>query len=220
MVETASRTGQLLLQRDLHLASPASLLSAHLRITINTEEDSIHSLAIQQLSPWAHQELGSWIQAQTREGDVSTIGWACGRYWDLSVVRARVWARCCEKYPQLVPETVRKLEATAPAIGEHVQDQDGSIMAGTSRAELRAHLGRQTLRCQRDGATVIFKWKIEFDWTGEVQSKLGVETAFPRTWNEADERKSLAKVPKVFNRLVKERGVSEAIRIVVSVIWP
>lgn len=63
------------------------------------------------------------------------------------------------------------------------------------------------------------RWEIGFDWTGEVESRLGARARFPKVWHEVDERRGLEKVPMVFDRLVKERGVFNAVEIMSGVVF-
>ena len=63
------------------------------------------------------------------------------------------------------------------------------------------------------------RWEIGFDWTGEVESRLGARARFPEVWYEVDERRGLGKVPTVFDRLVRERGVFEAVEILSGVVF-
>jgi len=63
------------------------------------------------------------------------------------------------------------------------------------------------------------KWEVGFDWTGEVESRVSAKARFPEVWYEVDERRGLGKVPAVFDRLVRERGVFEAVRIMSGVIF-
>ena len=235
----ALESDTLLRQQDLTLTSPSSLLVANLHLTINTSNDSVDTLVLASLSPWANQELGSWMRAQAPTGDISTIGWACGRYWDLALKRAKIWAHCCETYPHLVPSTLSNVRSPLQETNaQSVNKSKGRQRAGTtadmdasaaehsetvdslSRAQLRAHLGRHSLRFSGDGVTVNFRWQIGFDWTGEAESRVGVQAAFPKAWSDADDRKSLRRLGEVFGTLVKERGVSDAIRVVIGLVWP
>ncbi|KAK3401827.1 hypothetical protein B0T20DRAFT_369569 [Sordaria brevicollis] len=46
------------------------------------------------------------------------------------------------------------------------------------------------------------QWKIEFDWTGEARSDIGVFVALPGKWHKCDERGQLAKIPNLFDDLI------------------
>jgi len=89
-----------------------------------------------------------------------------------------------------------------------------------SRRELRRHLGRTELVFQSAEVKLRIAWRIQFDWTGEAESVVRAQAAFPAAWHEADERRSLHKVPATFERLVRERGVFEAVRVVVGLLFP
>ncbi|KAK0704092.1 hypothetical protein B0T21DRAFT_106683 [Apiosordaria backusii] len=62
-------------------------------------------------------------------------------------------------------------------------------------------------------------WKIEFDWTGEARSDLGVLVGMPGKWHKHDERGQLSGIPRLFDELI--RGGEEplsAVRTVVSLL--
>ena len=88
-----------------------------------------------------------------------------------------------------------------------------------SRKELMRHLRRKELVFQSADVRLRIMWRIQFDWTGEAESVVQAHATFPAAWRDADERKSLYKVPATFDSLVRERGVFEAIRVVVGLLF-
>ncbi|KFY06281.1 hypothetical protein V492_08091, partial [Pseudogymnoascus sp. VKM F-4246] len=59
---------------------------------------------------------------------------------------------------------------------------------------------------------VTVQWRITLDWTGEAEHAISASARVPRSWHEQDERRSLAKVPEMFRKLVESRGPVVAIR--------
>ncbi|CAP66514.1 uncharacterized protein PODANS_4_3220 [Podospora anserina S mat+] len=62
-------------------------------------------------------------------------------------------------------------------------------------------------------------WKIEFDWTGEARSDIGVLVGMPGKWRKHDERGQLSGIPRLFDELVQ--GGEDpliAVRTVVSLL--
>ncbi|KAI0129898.1 hypothetical protein BJ170DRAFT_291673 [Xylariales sp. AK1849] len=49
-------------------------------------------------------------------------------------------------------------------------------------------------------------WRIVLDWTGEGSSKLGVLVQAPGKWHASDDRGSLAAIPDLFDKLVRDGG--------------
>ncbi|KAI0601223.1 hypothetical protein F4775DRAFT_543300 [Biscogniauxia sp. FL1348] len=98
-----------------------------------------------------------------------------------------------------------------------------------SRAELLPQLGRTSLDLELSGVeaggsvddvpTARVQWRIEFDWTGEARSKIGLLVGAPAKWHGHDEKKSLAGIPEVFDKLVREsKDPMEALRTVVALV--
>ncbi|KFY31973.1 hypothetical protein V494_07897 [Pseudogymnoascus sp. VKM F-4513 (FW-928)] len=63
---------------------------------------------------------------------------------------------------------------------------------------------------------VTVQWRIALDWTGEAEHAISASARVPRSWHEQDERRSLAKVPEMFRKLVESRGPVVAVRTVVT----
>ena len=94
------------------------------------------------------------------------------------------------------------------------------LSASVPRSDFVANISSQSLLFSRSDVSLLISWHIGFDWIGEVESDISAVTSFPRTWRNADERGSLGKVGEAFDRLVRERGVLDGIRIMVQLIFP
>ncbi|MCJ1250947.1 hypothetical protein MMC30_008176 [Trapelia coarctata] len=247
LVPSSSSDEPLLQHHDITLSSPKELLKVELRLSVNTNNQAVDSLALITISPWADLELGRWARKVVTTGDIASVGWACGRYWDVAATRARCWNRCCAAFPNLLStlllnENVRTLGVGPGKVPFPKQrgrkrkedvaggDDDGSNSERESEGDLQSdpeiprssilkHLGRQSLLFTRSGVSILISWSIDFDWTGEAESHVSATASFPQSWRNADERASLGKIGGVFDRLVRERGVFEAVKVVVVLLF-
>lgn len=247
LVPSSGSDKPLLQRHDITLSSPHDLLKVELHLSVSTSNQTVDSLDLVSISPWADRELGNWARKVITTGDISSVGWACGRYWDVASIRARCWNRCCAKLPNLLgtilseedvatggvlrgnrPSSKRKGRKRKVAIAEaddsgsnSDRDSDDESLSEPriSRSSLFEHLGRQSLLFTRSGVSLLISWSIDFDWTGEAESHVSAAASFPQCWRDADERASLRKIGDVFDRLVGERGVFEAVKGVVALLF-
>ncbi|KAK3332286.1 hypothetical protein B0T19DRAFT_398066 [Cercophora scortea] len=80
-------------------------------------------------------------------------------------------------------------------------------------------LGSSAAGDEMEGSTLRVQWRIEFDWTGEARSNIGVLVGVPGKWHKCDERGQLSGIPKMFDELIQ--GGDEpltAVRTVVSLL--
>jgi hypothetical protein len=188
-------------KHEIMLTGPSTLLSCTMDLTISSDQadpgnPTVDSLHIRNLSPWAKREVGSWMEERAEEGDISVIGFALGRYWDVSVTRAQCWMRCCRELGHLVTCATdaqrSEKEKEQKKRGKKTQRQidDDEEMLDTnevqtpakslSKRELHTHLGRQELILENDNVILRISWHIQFDLTGEVESVISAKAAFPK----------------------------------------
>ena len=228
----------LLQQQDISLRSSDELLHVGLRLLVNTVTETVDSLSLTQTSSWAESELGDWIRKQTLTGNITSIGWACGRYWEASSFRAECFDKCYQKYSKLLQgqrlhggeerdanNKVQSCATTSDAGNTSPQDEpnppppDESLQS-VPRRTIALLLGRQSLLFTRGGVSLLFIWQMTFDWAGEVEGQVSVATEFPASWEKADQRGSLDRVPELFEKLVTERGVLESLDVIVGLLFP
>lgn len=243
LLPSTAPNAPLLQRHDITLSSPHDLLSVKLSLTTNTTTETIEHLKVISLSQWAIPELESWIRRRALDGEISSISWATGRYWEVAQLRAKCWEHCERDYGELVAHKGNKArtptsrkepalpkrrgrprkEDKAQADKTHTDgddhDDDETPMQSISRHDLLTHLGRSALLFQRNGVSLLISWRIDFDWTGEVQSHMAAHAAFPARWARADERNSLGKVGQVFQQLVKVKGVFGAVGVIVGLVF-
>lgn len=163
--------------------------------------------AVRELQPFIEKITSSQApphSALTR--NVSVLSWAMSEWYRVALKRAKFWHALEE---QLGPEakdgfsevvrTMRtrkrrrkRARGEADDVGGSFESTDsgGSALDGMllSKADLLPHMGRSTMDlgipCLAEEGTgttseLRVSWGIEFDWTGEARSKLGVEIAVP-----------------------------------------
>lgn len=163
--------------------------------------------AVGELQPFVKKITSSHApphSALTR--NVSVLSWAMGEWYRVALKRAKFW-HALEK--QLGPEAKDGLPKVVRAmrtrkrrkkrargqvddVGASFESTDsaGSALDGMllSKADLLPHMGRSTMDlsipCLAEEGTgaaseLRVRWGIEFDWTGEARSKLGVDVGVP-----------------------------------------
>ncbi|MCJ1438844.1 hypothetical protein MMC27_008234 [Xylographa pallens] len=233
LVPSSDSSQPWLQHHDITLASLGDLLRIELHLSVNPTDQSVNSLTLNSVSSWAASELGDWFSDQAASGELPIIGWACGRYWEVALLRARCWNRCSQQFRGLIPATFelnsskiyvdidsadpkRKLSSADGDENDLNQREDIEDMSDSS---IRSKLGQQSILFSASGVSFLVTWQLKFDWTGEVESCISACASFPKAWQNADERASLGKIGEVFDRLLQDRGVFEAVRIVVGLLY-
>ncbi|KAH6678380.1 hypothetical protein B0J14DRAFT_582567 [Halenospora varia] len=234
---TTQSADQPTFQKHLIRAShPSGLFAAKLSMLVNSSTLSIVEIEIPKLDSAAEKELGPFVRKRAGgEGplgkDISAICWAMGRWTEVASKRARAW---CAMEEELCSAEAREITLQKSRQGKKRKRQ-GSIILGEDEADevdlssrgrlyptrdILHHMGRTSMEISDENVEILFEWKIGFDWTGEVENSLSASARSPRSWQEADDRNSLARIPDMFNRLVKESGPLVAMRAVVGLIMP
>ncbi|KAI0376063.1 hypothetical protein F5Y04DRAFT_286298 [Hypomontagnella monticulosa] len=230
-------------------SSSPGLFAAMIEMTINTKTLAIVELRVPRLEPSAVGEMGPFIEGVIRGNgtsaltrNISVVTWAMGEWLRIAMRRARFWcavtrdlgsneglARCAR---QMRKDTRRRAGRPASTVNDgDDDDDDDELEAGVSkmrftRADLLPHLGRTNLDLElftldnpNEVPSVRVQWRIEFDWTGEARSKLGLLLGAPAKWHGRDTRGTLTSIPGMFDRLVQENeDPLEALRTVVALL--
>ena len=248
LVPQSGTDSSLLKHVDIRLRSPQNVLQVELRLSVSPETESVEALSLRQLSSWAKPELETWTQKLASKCDLSTIGWACGRYWDVACIRAKCWNRCYQKFGDLVPHPVGS-DGKAVGIDEaqvpvsrrrgssrnaENRSDEGSLSGNDgqesgaeephdklsmSRSTLLVHIGRTSLLFSRSNISLLISWRIDFDWTGEPVSDVSASASYPKSWVSTDTRASLDNVGRLFDRLVRKLGVYGAVTVIVPLLF-
>lgn len=197
----------LLRQHSMSIRDPNGFFAAKLEMVVNTDTLRIDQLRVPRLDPAAISELGPFVeticagkQNSAMDRNVSILGWAMAEWHRISVERARVWClleREVADRGRLLEIVGRMRKRKRP--GRRAQDDEegegGTDSTGTAegagefpRAALLAHMGRTNFEVPLpdDGEEdesrwpcLRIQWRIEFDWTGEGVSRVGVLLGVP-----------------------------------------
>lgn len=195
----------------IDIVSPQKLLTAQISVIIDTLANEVLDMHILALSPWAERELGTYLRQRAQENDLGNACWAIESYWNIVHKRAQHWHRCESTFGHLLPGRT----------GEDRENTPVQAKANTkvSRRNLNRHLGRDSITLQDRHVLLKLDWRIGFDWTGDAESQVAVEPAFPRAWTEDDYGKTFGKVPETFASLLQSRGAFEATRVLVALLF-
>jgi len=186
-------------RQDLTMSAPRQLLRAKLQITINIASQSIDQLRILGMSPWADGELGGWLRALPVDSNLSVIGTAFGRYYEMCRDRAQCFLEAEQELKVLL--TSRR------------------IVDGPEHLRLSTYLGRQDVSFARDHVGLDVTWLVSFNDDGETESRVTAKARLPDTWRRTVGAE-LDKIGDAFELLVKEKGALEAILVVCRLMFP
>ncbi|KAL3424423.1 hypothetical protein PVAG01_03704 [Phlyctema vagabunda] len=224
--------------------SQSGLFAAKLAMTVNMSNLSVASIDIEKLDRNAEAELGAFMRKRlsdrdedieyTLGKDITVLCWAMGRWAEVSVLRARLWCAIELELgtPEARKDTIQKASRKrkrkrAVAVDEEVA-ADLADMADENghqkwtRRQLLPHMGRTALEISDEAyhVEIRFEWRMDFDWTGEIESIISASARIPKHWQQEDDRRSLTKIPETFNRMVLDMGPLGAARALVGLLMP
>ncbi|CAK7264446.1 hypothetical protein SEPCBS57363_001078 [Sporothrix epigloea] len=177
--------------------------------------------------------------------NVTVLTWAMGEWLRVAVRRAKFWSVLARKLQDkpgansedgaagvagLVSEILqvrteqrrkKRRKGNTPEPDEDSDDETNKVRAApVSQIELLEHLGRTAMDFAVTAvSSVRIEWEIRFDWTGEAQSRITLLVGVPGKWRKADKRGRLARLPKLFDQLVRDSGdPMEAVQTVVALL--
>ncbi|KAI1468980.1 uncharacterized protein F4812DRAFT_450793 [Daldinia caldariorum] len=247
--DDAANQGPLLQKYTISASSTVpGVFAATIEMVVNTKRLSIAELKVARLEPSAVGELGPFVErvvkgtgtsALTR--NISVITWAMGEWLRVATRRARFWCAIERdlKSSEGLAKCVREMRTDTRRKGRGRQattarddEDDNEELEGQAdkmrftKANIFPHLGRTDLDLELpilddpDGApTIRIKWRIEFDWTGEARSKIGLLLETPAKWHGQDKKRSLTNIPGVFDKLIQEnKDPMEALKTVIALL--
>ncbi|KAG8671086.1 hypothetical protein FPOAC2_04406 [Fusarium poae] len=214
------------------------LFTAKVEMTVNPLELSVLHLNVTDLEPAAKPELGPFIQKictgdcnRSMQRNVGIVTWAMGEWLRVAVERAGFW---CQLEQTLGTKNgISEMTTQMRTRKRRRKDDDGdedmdesTQVDSVKKVDLIRYMGQQHYDisipyndAEESGANVRFNWKVEFDWTGEAQTKLSVLVGAPGKWHQTDERGVLGKIPKLFEELVHgHQNTETAVKTIVALI--
>ncbi|KAI1104995.1 hypothetical protein F4804DRAFT_166532 [Jackrogersella minutella] len=238
-----------LLQKHIISASSTTpgLFAARIEMTVNTKSLAIAELSVPRLEPSAVSELGPFVEKVAQDAgtsalkrNITVITWAMSEWLRVATRRARFWCAVerdlgnsegLVKCTKQMRKDTRKKGPGRPALTDGSDDEDDELETGDeknrfTKADLLPHLGRTHLDLELTSPdesdeipSIRIQWRIEFDWTGEAQSKMGLLLGVPAKWHGHDTRGSLKSIPSMFDKLTQEnKDPMEALRTVVALV--
>ncbi|KAK2673755.1 hypothetical protein RAB80_011298 [Fusarium oxysporum f. sp. vasinfectum] len=215
------------------------IFTAKIEMTVNATDLTVLDLGVTALEPAAKSELGPFIRKictgdcnRSMQRNIGILSWAMGEWLRVAIDRAGFWCQLEQSLDSKdgVSEAAARMRSKKHRrrrdSGEDSDEDEPTRVEYVKKADLIRCLGQQHFDisipygdAEESGSTVRLKWKTEFDWTGEAQTRLSVLVGAPGKWHQTDERGSLAKIPKLFEELVhghEEPGT--AVRTIVALI--
>lgn len=209
---TSSSTSTILETHTLTFSAPppfpASIFNVSVVYETNPETQSITSLSVSTGNDSKKRKvpeaLRRWIDSRLANPllrlDVATICWGINRHWEVSVARARIWARIEHRhFPR------RNESDVLP------QMQEGTISISELR-QLIPHLERSTMvvgpKPSKPGTQVLLSNAVAIDeWTGEPQLRSDVSVSVSGADNVSS-KKVDHEAKKLFHTLLRGESAS------------
>ncbi|KAK2602029.1 hypothetical protein QQS21_004456 [Conoideocrella luteorostrata] len=211
------------------------LFTARVDMVVNAMNLNILALRVPALEPCARPELGPFVDKicsgdcnRSMQNNVGIISWAMGEWYRLAVRRARFWSQLERNLAAKgdYMDSVAQMRTQADVRDGSDFDSQDEALDRCDKADLFRFLGQQSYdvpipshsEASQEPA-VRLEWKIDLDWTGEAQNKLGLFLGVPGKWREADERGVFAKFPKLFEDLIQGgQNPRKAVRTIVALL--
>lgn len=173
------------------------LFSARLEVTVDTAKLSILSLNVAALEPAAKPELGAFLDRisigdcnRSMQRNVSIVTWAMAEWLRVAEQRGRFWSRLHRETAskELLLETNKSIRTRRAKRGKNDQEKKAQEAdeSATKSQDLLQFMGAQSFDLQvppvhgaGPWSSLRLTWKIEFDWSGEAQSKVAAMAGVP-----------------------------------------
>uniref|UniRef100_A0A8H7TNE6 Uncharacterized protein n=1 Tax=Bionectria ochroleuca TaxID=29856 RepID=A0A8H7TNE6_BIOOC len=197
--------------------SPA-LFSALVKITLDALKLEIVTIDVGGLEPAAKPELDSFLRKicqgecnRSMERNIGIITWAMAEWLRISERRAQFWSKLQQETQSkaAILEVSRDVRAKASrqtkGTGSTKSSEGDELSYAT--VDLLPFMGLQSfdIKVPSAGSTasVRLNWRVEFDWTGEAQSKVSAVVSIPGSWHGVDRKGAFGKLPSLFQGLVE-----------------
>jgi hypothetical protein len=155
------------------IEGPQNAFTSSIEATIDARDHRVVELRVSWSSNWSATELLKYIRVKEQERDLGSISWAVGSYWELAKKRAKHWHKCETEFAHLIASRTSEDK-------ENFTQENGKRERNVSRKDLLRYLGRDSIVLQNEHVHLKLSWRIGFDWTGDAESTLLVEPAYPR----------------------------------------
>jgi hypothetical protein len=184
---------------------PAGLFYALVNLTVNATTLSVTALDIESLDPSAEPELGAWVRSRASDKsvlgrDVNAVFFAMGQWVEEAITRAQFWCRVDEalgtrearakivqRVQRLSKRVYKRRKVDSDPTPEELEEEEArreEAEAGERKwkaSELLPRMRRRSWVVDCGGAEVEVRWRIGFDWTGEVEREVECEVRVPRS---------------------------------------
>lgn len=200
----------------IHLQSRhcPGLFSASLDVTIDAMKLNILSLDVTGLEPAAKAELGPFIEKicaddsnRSMQRNVGIAAWSMAEWARVAERRGRFWAQLHRETESkdIMLESSRTTRARRAKRGRDGQAKVAEeATEAVTRRDLLRFMGDQSFDINvpaADGSgapsSLRLSWKIDFDWSGEAQSRIAVMIGVPGKCKSTTGRASASEPPPV-----------------------
>ncbi|KAI5848016.1 hypothetical protein BZA05DRAFT_404132 [Tricharina praecox] len=206
-----------------YAGAPIAALTFQVSLVVSAHEETVEELYCS-VSQWARGELTPVIKECAGARDPKVLLWAISTYQPLALKRAKVWARLCWRYPGLLPQYApgskrisKKAKAKAKAHKPSPREINAllgeRVLCFRPRSAGKGDKGKRSLE-------FVVRWSIGVDEVGEAVSTVDGDARVPGVWTQIDADGNLARVAPLFKDLVAERGVFEAVKCMVGLLFP
>lgn len=163
----------------------SGLFSARLSMIVDISILSITELNIDKLDPSAESELGEFVRRRASNEnilgkDIGVVCWAMGRWVETAVIRARFWCDVHSEFgsKEARETSLRNIRRKKKRRRDEVGKEEEEKRKWTRR-DMLPYMGRTSMEILGEEVEVRVEWKLGFDWTGEVESKISASARLP-----------------------------------------
>ena len=190
-----SNLDQVLVRQELDICDADGLSIARMDFLINPASQAVTKQSSPYVAPWATEELRPWLDQAKVDYPLTTIGKTIGRYCDVASLRYQCWSFCRKEYPQM------------------------SVQGADLSSQSPNQIG-QSIKLARSSTELEILWRISIQEDGDIRSVISPRSTIPRTWASYDPGNDLVRIEEAFTSLLRERGVTEAIRAMTRILFP
>lgn len=176
------------------------LFSAKVNLVVDAANLAILELGVPALEPAAKPELGPFVEKicagdcnRSMQRNIGIVSWAMAEWLRVAVQRARFWVQLDRELASKedLVTTTKKLRLgksrrkTRDADADEQDEPEDDAQASCKMTDLLHFMGRQAHEVTipavsgQASPSLRLEWRIDFDWTGEAQSKVAAMVGVP-----------------------------------------